>query len=74
MEPRTTHGRASDLMASPGRSWKARFPGKYLSLPSFTRGGTGVATPGWFVIENGRLLVHADPESLLSFLTGAYEV
>jgi len=39
------------------------FPGKYLSLTSFKRDGTGVATPVWFVIENGRLLIHTDPES-----------
>ena len=41
----------------------ARFPGKYLSVTSFKRDGTGVATPVWFVIENGRLLIHTDPQS-----------
>jgi len=29
-----------------------RFPGKYLSLTSYKRDGTGVATPVWFVIDD----------------------
>lgn len=37
--------------------------GKYLSLTSFRRDGTGVATPVWFVPENGRLLVVTDADS-----------
>ena len=41
----------------------ARIPGKYLSLTSFRRDGTGVATPVWFVAENGRLLVMTDAGS-----------
>jgi uncharacterized protein len=40
-----------------------RFPGKYLSLTSYKRDGTGVATPVWFVIDDRRLLVMTDPES-----------
>ncbi|MGO9902780.1 MAG: PPOX class F420-dependent oxidoreductase [Solirubrobacteraceae bacterium] len=35
----------------------ALFKGKYLSLTSFRRDGTGVATPVWFVLEGGQLLV-----------------
>jgi PPOX class probable F420-dependent enzyme len=42
---------------------EARFPGKYLSLTSFKRDGSGVATPVWFVIDDERLLVMTDPES-----------
>jgi hypothetical protein len=42
---------------------EARFPGKYLSVSSFKRDGTTVATPVWFVIENGRLLVYTSPDS-----------
>src|SRR5512132_2897810 len=38
----------------------AAFPGKYLSLTSFRRDGTGVATPVWFVEADGRLLVETD--------------
>lgn len=39
------------------------FGGKYLSLTSFKRDGTGVATPVWFVAENGHLLVETDADS-----------
>ncbi len=39
------------------------FSGKYLSVTSFKRDGTGVATPVWFVAENGRLLVETDADS-----------
>jgi uncharacterized protein len=39
------------------------FPGKYLSITSFRRDGTGVATPVWFVQEDGRLLVETDASS-----------
>ena len=38
-------------------------PGKYLSLTSFRRDGTGVATPVWFVQAGGRLLVETDAAS-----------
>jgi PPOX class probable F420-dependent enzyme len=41
----------------------AAFPGKYLSLTSFRRDGTGVATPVWFVEADGRLLVETDARS-----------
>jgi uncharacterized protein len=40
-----------------------RFPGKYLSLTSYRRDGTGIATPVWFVIDDRRLLVMTDPDS-----------
>ena len=39
------------------------FAGKYLSLTSFRRDGTGVATPVWFVEADGRLLVETDASS-----------
>jgi Pyridoxamine 5'-phosphate oxidase len=39
------------------------FAGKYLSLTSFRRDGTGVATPVWFVEADGRLLVETDAGS-----------
>ena len=38
-------------------------PGKYLSITSFKRDGSGVATPVWFVQEGGRLLVQTDTDS-----------
>jgi uncharacterized protein len=39
------------------------FAGRYLSVTSFKRDGTAVATPVWFVQENGRLLVETDADS-----------
>jgi PPOX class probable F420-dependent enzyme len=42
----------------------ARFPGKYVSLTSFKRDGTGVATPMWFVVDGDRLLAMTDANSL----------
>jgi len=39
------------------------FGGKYLSVTSFHRDGTPVATPVWFVQEGGRLLVETDADS-----------
>lgn len=39
------------------------FPGKYLSITSFRRDGTGKATPVWFIQEEGRLLVETDAGS-----------
>jgi uncharacterized protein len=39
------------------------FGGKYLSVTTFKRDGTAVATPVWFVADNGRLLVVTDAES-----------
>ena len=41
----------------------AQFTGKYVSLTTFRRDGTPVATPVWFVVENGRLLVETDGNS-----------
>jgi PPOX class probable F420-dependent enzyme len=37
--------------------------GKYLSVTSFRRDGTGVATPVWFVETGGRFLVETDAGS-----------
>ena len=37
--------------------------GKYLSLTTFRRDGTGVATPVWFVQEGRRLLVQTELDS-----------
>jgi uncharacterized protein len=39
------------------------FPGRYLSITSYRRDGTGVATPVWFVQQDGRLLVETDVAS-----------
>ncbi|MGA6948820.1 MAG: PPOX class F420-dependent oxidoreductase [Solirubrobacterales bacterium] len=37
--------------------------GKYLSLTSFKRDGTGVDTPVWFVEDDGRFFVKTDADS-----------
>ena len=39
------------------------FDGKYISLTSFKRDGTGVATPVWFVSDDGHLLAETDADS-----------
>lgn len=36
------------------------FPGKYLSITSFRTDGTGVATPVWFVQQDGEFLAETD--------------
>jgi PPOX class probable F420-dependent enzyme len=40
-----------------------RFTGRYVSLKSFKREGTGAATPVWFVVDDGKILVVADNRS-----------
>ena len=45
------------------RSGPPQFGGKYLSLTTFKRDGTGVATPVWFVAEAGKILVVTDADS-----------
>jgi PPOX class probable F420-dependent enzyme len=63
MQPRTI-GRSIERSAGDAVSGlDAQFPGKYLSLTSFKRDGTGVATPVWFVIDDGRLLINTGRES-----------
>jgi PPOX class probable F420-dependent enzyme len=47
----------------PGADLKALFPGRYLSVTSFKRDGTGVATPVWFVCDGRRLLALTDLHS-----------
>ena len=42
---------------------EALFPGRYLSVTSFMRDGTGVATPVWFVSDAGRLFALTDLHS-----------
>ena len=63
---------ASSTSAGPGaepagrsnpRTAAPRFRGKYLSLTTFRRDGTGVATPVWFVTDAGKILVDTDADS-----------
>jgi uncharacterized protein len=41
----------------------ARFPGRFLSVTSFKRDGTGVATPVWFACDGARLFAFTDLHS-----------
>ena len=47
----------------PAVDLEALFPGRYLSLTSFKRDGTGVATPLWFVSDGNRLFALTDLHS-----------
>ena len=47
----------------PAADLEALFPGRYLSVTSFKRDGTGVATPLWFVSDGRRLLALTDLHS-----------
>ena len=47
----------------PAAGVEARFPGRYLSVTSFKRDGTGVATPVWFVSDGARLFALTDLHS-----------
>jgi uncharacterized protein len=42
---------------------EALFPGRYLSVTSFKRDGTAIATPVWFVSDGGRLFALTDLHS-----------
>jgi uncharacterized protein len=42
---------------------EALFSGRYLSVTSFKRDGTGVATPVWFVSDGSRLFAFTDLHS-----------
>jgi PPOX class probable F420-dependent enzyme len=42
---------------------EALFPGRFLSVTSFKRDGTGVATPLWFVSDGARLFAFTDRHS-----------
>jgi PPOX class probable F420-dependent enzyme len=42
---------------------EALFPGRYLSVTSFKRDGSGVATPVWFVSDGTRLFALTDLHS-----------
>jgi uncharacterized protein len=47
----------------PAADLGALFPGRYLSITSFKRDGTGVATPVWFVSDGTRLFALTDLHS-----------
>lgn len=47
----------------PAADLEALFPGRYLSVTSFKRDGTGVATPVWFVSDGHQLFALTDLHS-----------
>lgn len=47
----------------PAADVEALFSGRYLSVTSFKRDGTGVATPVWFVSDGTRLFAFTDLHS-----------
>jgi PPOX class probable F420-dependent enzyme len=49
--------------AAPAPATAARLSGTYISLVSFRRDGTPVATPVWFVVDGERLLAITDAHS-----------
>jgi len=52
-----------EALSSERAAEASMFRGKYLSVISYKRDGTNVATPVWFVEEDGRLLVGTDAAS-----------
>src|SRR6476659_10214739 len=69
---RDTRSWKGDVMATqtieraverPAADLEALFPGRYLSVTSFKRDGTGVATPVWFVSDGRRLFALTDLRS-----------
>ena len=50
-------------LKQPATDLEALFPGRYLSVTSFKRDGTGVATPVWFVSDRTRLYAFTDLHS-----------
>ena len=60
-KPAATHaiGRPTERRAD----LDAVFPGRYLSITTFKRDGTGVATPVWFVSDGTRLFAFTDLHS-----------
>jgi|SRR5579859_369456 len=55
--------RAVDRQTSLRPDLQALFPGRYLSVTTFKRGGTPVATPVWFVSDDERLFAFTDLHS-----------
>jgi PPOX class probable F420-dependent enzyme len=47
----------------PAANLEALFPGRYLSVTSFKRDGTGIATPVWFVSDGRQLFAFTDLHS-----------
>lgn len=59
----TPHETNAPEVAPSARKGVAGIGGRYLSITSYRRNGTGVATPVWFVPDGVRLLVMTDARS-----------
>jgi uncharacterized protein len=59
----TMTGTSMDSNARARAGAAQRFRGRYLSITSFKRDGTPVATPVWFAERDGTLLVETDAAS-----------
>ena len=57
MSVRSPERELAPVRAAPAPADVERIPGKYLSITSFRRNGSGVATPVWFATEGDRLFV-----------------
>ncbi len=54
---------ATQTIQRPAADLEALFPGRFVSVTSFRRDGTGVATPLWFVSDGERLFALTDLHS-----------
>ena len=64
MASQATGGAPAESPEQPGRAdLEALFPGRYLSVTSFKRDGTGVVTPVWSVSDGTRLYALTDLRS-----------
>ena len=59
----TPHETKMPQVAQSPRTDPGAIRGKFLSVTSYRRDGTGIATPVWFVTEGGRFLVMTDAHS-----------
>ena len=62
-EPNPATTQTVERPPEPAADLDALFPGRYLSVTSFKRDGTGVATPVWFVSDGKRLFAFTDLHS-----------
>ena len=62
-EPKAATTPTIERPPEPTAHLDALFPGRYLSVTSFKRDGTGVATPVWFVSDGSRLYAFTDLHS-----------
>jgi PPOX class probable F420-dependent enzyme len=63
-QPNTAASHTMERRPSRTADLETLFPGRYLSITSFKRDGTGVATPVWFVSDGARLFAFTDLQSL----------